>query len=246
MCFIKRFNFVFSIENKKLQNKEGFNMKKISLIFVLLCAFAMILNAAEIEENIESLQTQMENEMATFRFDNVDLYKNKVQNAGGDFAANTKYYVQLGSGEYVDLPFLARKMGNDRLAKDLTWGRYYNSFKVGFFISLVTGIALDVGGAILTVGYSTKDYVFGDTMYHQDTALGWGIALFTLSTFSLTGIITFAIGMAKGARYNYDLIKAKFLVDQYNGFVKRKYDKMSFDIEGTNKGDMRFCMEMKF
>ena len=52
--------------------------------------------------------------------------------------------------------------------------------------------------------------------------------------------------MAKGARYNYDLIKAKFLVDQYNGFVKRKYDKMSFDIEGTNKGDMRFCMEMKF
>ena len=107
MCFIKRFNFVFFIEDKKLQNKEGFNMKKISLIFVLLCAFAMILNAAEIEENTESLQTQMENEMATFRFDNVDLYKNKIQSAGGDFAANTKYYVQLGSGEYVDLPFLA-------------------------------------------------------------------------------------------------------------------------------------------
>jgi len=225
-------------------------MKKISLIITLLCAFIGTLIAAEIEEKTDETQAdlnkQMVQEMATFRFDNVNLYKNKVQSAGGDFAANTKYYVQLGSGEYIDLPFLARKMGNDRLAKDLTWGRYYNSFKVGFFISLVTGIALDVGGAILTVGYATKDYVFGDALYQVDAALGWGIALFTLSTFSITGIITFAIGMAKGARYNYDLIKAKLLVDQYNGFVKRKYDKMSFDIQGTSKGDMRFCMEMKF
>ena len=184
--------------------------------------------------------------MATFRFDNVSLYKNKVQNAGGDFAANTKYYVQLGSGEYVDLPFLARKMGNERLAKDLTWGRYYNSFKVGFFISLITGIALDVGGTILTVGYATQDYVFGDSLYHQDAALGWGITLFALSTFSITGIITFAIGMAKGARYNYNMVKAKFFVDQYNGFIKRKYDGMSFDVQGTGSGDMRLCMEMKF
>lgn len=224
-------------------------MKKISLIFVLFYVLLAHINAAESVENAENLHdlnAQMEREMATFRFDNVNLYKNKVQNAGGDFAANTKYYVQLGSGEYVDLPFLARKMGNERLAKDLTWGRYYNSFKVGFFISLVTGIALDVGAAILTVGYATKDYVFGDALYRQDTALGWGITLFALSTFSITGIITFAIGMAKGARYNYNLVKAKFLVDQYNSFIKRKYDSMSFDIQGTSNGDMRFCMEMKF
>lgn len=233
-------------------------MKKISLIFVLICMLTVVLNAAEIEENTENpqkdlnqqiqnnLNQQMEQEMATFRFDNVSLYKNKVQNAGGDFAANTKYYVQLGSGEYVDLPFLARKMGNERLAKDLTWGRYYNSFKVGFFISLITGIALDVGGTILTVGYATQDYVFGDSLYHQDAALGWGITLFALSTFSITGIITFAIGMAKGARYNYNMVKAKFFVDQYNGFIKRKYDGMSFDVQGTGSGDMRLCMEMKF
>lgn len=224
-------------------------MKKISLIFVLFYVLLAHINAAESVENAENLHdlnAQMEREMATFRFDNVNLYKNKVQNAGGDFAANTKYYVQLGSGEYVDLPFLARKMGNERLAKDLTWGRYYNSFKVGFFISLITGIALDVGAVILTVGYATKDYVFGDALYRQDTALGWGITLFALSTFSITGIITFAIGMAKGARYNYNLVKAKFLVDQYNSFIKRKYDSMSFDIQGTSNGDMRFCMEMKF
>lgn len=234
-------------------------MRKISLVFILICALVSVLNAAEIGENAENTQTdlnsqqiqndlnsQMEREMATFRFDNVSLYKNKVHDAGGDFAANTKYYVQLGSGEYVDLPFLARKMGNERLAKDLTWGRYYNSFKVGFFISLITGIALDVGGTILTVGYATQDYVFGDSLYHQDAALGWGIALFALSTFSITGIITFAIGMVKGARYNYNLVKAKFFVDQYNGFIKRKYDGMSFDIQGTGNADMRFCMEMKF
>lgn len=224
-------------------------MKKISLIFVLLYVLIAHIHAAESVENAENLldlSAQMEREMATFRFDNVNLYKNKAQSAGGDFAANTKYYVQLGSGEYVDLPFLARKMGNERLAKDLTWGRYYNSFKIGFFASLITGVALDVGAAILTVGYATQDYVFGDALYHQDAALGWGIALFALSTFSITGIITFAIGMAKGARYNYDLAKAKFLVDQYNGFVKRKYDGMSFDIQGTSGGDMRFCMEMRF
>ncbi|MBQ2293766.1 MAG: hypothetical protein II258_00165, partial [Spirochaetales bacterium] len=31
-------------------------MRKISLIFILLCTVAMFLNAAEIEENTESLQ----------------------------------------------------------------------------------------------------------------------------------------------------------------------------------------------
>ena len=86
-------------------------MKKISLIITLLCAFTGTLIAAEIEEKTDETQAdlnkQMVQEMATFRFDNVNLYKNKVQSAGGDFAANTKYYVQLGSGEYVDLPFLA-------------------------------------------------------------------------------------------------------------------------------------------
>ncbi|MCH5149207.1 MAG: hypothetical protein J1G30_00955 [Spirochaetales bacterium] len=237
-------------------------MKKIGLIFVLICMLTAVLNAAEIEESTENLRNdelpqdelnkqdlneQMEREMATFRFDNVNLYKSKVQSAGGDFAANTKYYVQLGSGEYVNLPFLARKMGNERLAKDLTWGHYYNSFKVGFFISLITGVALDVGAVILTVGYATKDYVLGDALYHQDAALGWGITLFAFSTFSITGIITFAVGMAKGARYNYNVIKAKTLVDQYNLSIKRKYDKMmGFDVQGTGSGDMRFCMEMKF
>lgn len=233
-------------------------MKK-SILFSIVLLHSFFLYSTEMidipsEENHTASNAMMEKELAHFQFDDLNLSKTSLF-AGGGIDANTKFYVQLGSGEYVDLPFLARKMGNERLAKDLTWGRYYNTFKISFIVSLITGIALDIGGGILLYGYlgqldgldPTKDAPRASApLFLNKTTLGWSIALFSLSTFSIAGIITFAISMAKGYRYNYGLAEGKAFVTQYNSYIRRKYSKLGFDLRTTVTGDMVLCMGFQF
>ncbi len=234
-----------------------FNKKLFVLILIFsLTTISLIGNEIYDPSKENSVpKSQMDQELAHFQFDNFRLSSGDTLSASGSFDKETKYYVQLGTGEYVDLPYLASKMGDERLAKDLTWGRYYNAFKIGFIVSLITGIGFHFGGAFLMYGhfggfdglqYGVDAPSEAAPMYLNDASLGGAIALFALSTFSVAGIITFAISMAKGYKYNWGLAEGKSLVTKYNSYIRKKYSNIGFDIQSRNGSDVALTLGFEF
>lgn len=152
---------------------------------------------------------------------------------------SSDYDITLSNGNPVELYQLAGAMGLKDLAWKLKFAKYYDRFvaaDVGFISATVLS---GVSGAFLLFAYIGKfsgksiledKKTSDDQVFLNDNILAISCSLFGVAAIGIAGIISFTYLLIQTKSYRFKFIQAQSLVKQYNEFVRKKMNNVSFDI----------------
>ncbi len=192
----------------------------LSLLVVISIVFSAFAddNSGDLSDN-EKLKIYNEQKAIVYHRNSLDDEKSIIDNQL--YGDRVRFDIYIGNNKKVKLSTLLFEMDNPLLAQNLKWGEIYYPMMGGLIASIATSVVLDVLGITFTL--FQEDIYSGKTInLVENPNLIVGISFLGTSVTTIAGIIIFGVLMYKGSAYNFNVIQAKSLVDQYNKFLRNK------------------------